>query len=323
MDLPQNTPLENEKPPQETIERENLPVVIGGGKDTNCFPQGVLDHIAKEIKDDIDEIWRLKGEEESRREHLGASVIGDDCSRRIWYEFRWVHQEKFNGRMHRLFQRGHDEEAKVIGHLRSIGFTVWDIDPGTGKQFRIYGASGHSGGSGDGIAMPPAKWADKLPKRLLVEFKTHNFKSFTNLVAKRVKLAKPKHYAQMCSYGASYDFDIGLYCAVNKNDDDLYFELLNLDHRHGIDYARKADDIIRAYEPPPKASLRPDHWECKLCHLNGVCHGGEPYEVNCRSCAFAEPQQGGIWFCHNYKQIIPAEFISQGCASHVEIGRIK
>jgi hypothetical protein len=298
---------------------EEAPIIEGGGNDLDMMPQGVLDEIAKQIRDDIDEACRLKGEEESPREHLGASVIGDDCSRRVWYEFRWVKFETFSGRMHRLFARGHAEEAKIIGHLRSIGFTVWDLDPATGKQFRVYGASGHTGGAKDGVATAPLKY--KLPKRFLLEFKTHNSQSFVKLTKDRVKLSKPRHYAQMCSYGAAYGYDIGLYCAVNKNDDDLYFELVRLDHKFGTDMARKADDIVRAYEPPPKVSMRKDHWECKMCYLSEICHGTEPYAINCRSCAYAEPQQGGEWFCHNYKQKIPAEYIPQGCQSHVEIGR--
>jgi hypothetical protein len=295
--------------------------IDGAGKDINCVPQGVLDAIAKQIREDIDEVSRLKGEEETPREHLGASVIGDDCSRKIWYGFRWVKREKFNGRMHRLFARGHAEEAKFIEHLRAIGFKIWDIDVQTGKQIRVYGASGHSGGALDGTGNAPEKY--KLPARFLLEFKTHNSQSFTKLIKDRLKLSKPKHYAQMCSYGAAYALDIGLYCAVNKNDDDLYFELVKLDHTLGRDYAAKADDIIRAYQPPPKASLRPDHWECKLCHLSGVCHDNDAYDINCRSCAFAEPQQGGKWYCHNYKQEIPGDFIPKGCAAHVEIGRTK
>lgn len=314
--------LENEKLEHSDDVRNNSPLIEGGGVNFAELPQSVLNLIAKEIKEDIDEVYRAKGEEEGRREHLGASVIGHDCTRRVWYEFRWVKREHFNGRMHRLFARGHAEEAKFITHLRAVGFTVWELDPSTGKQFRIYGASGHTGGAGDGIAAPAPKWADKLPKRFLTEFKTHNDKSFCNLVAKGVKIAKPIHYAQMCSYGAAYGFDIGLYCAVNKNDDDLYFELVKLDHAHGRDMADKADDVIRAYLPPPKLSMRPDHFVCKhQCHLYGVCHFGEPYEVNCRSCASAEPRQGGEWYCHKFQGTIPPDFIPQGCPSHTEIGR--
>ena len=40
------------------------------------------------------------------REHLGASEIGDPCSRKLWYLFRWVAVKKFDARMLRLFARG-------------------------------------------------------------------------------------------------------------------------------------------------------------------------------------------------------------------------
>jgi len=44
------------------------------------------------------------------RHHLGISIIGDDCSRKLWYSFRWVKLIQHEGRMRRLFNRGHHEE---------------------------------------------------------------------------------------------------------------------------------------------------------------------------------------------------------------------
>ena len=35
--------------------------------------------------------------------HLGASIIGKDCERALWYDFRWVTRWAFTGRMLRLF----------------------------------------------------------------------------------------------------------------------------------------------------------------------------------------------------------------------------
>lgn len=305
----------------EQLKQESLgPLLDGAGVDAGT-PQGVLDLIAAQIRDDIDAVCQVKGEDEPRRHHLGASVIGDECSRRLVYGFRWVKKEVFSGRMHRLFQRGHDEEAKIVALLRSVGFVVWEIDPNTEKQFRIYGVSGHSGGANDGVAWAPLKY--KLPSRFLLEFKSHNTKSFVHLIKDRIKVAKPNHYAQMCSYGDGYKFDIGMYCAVNKNDDDLYIELVKLDHRHGQDYAHRAEDLIRSTTLPPKLSIRPDHWACgeKMCYLRGVCHFGEPYDMNCRSCKFAEPVQDGAWYCQTFKSIIPKDYLEKGCPHHQEFGR--
>ena len=47
---------------------------------------------------------------ESSRAHLGASMIGRECNRALWYGFRWATVPNFPGRVLRLFKRGHDEE---------------------------------------------------------------------------------------------------------------------------------------------------------------------------------------------------------------------
>lgn len=63
---------------------------------------------------------------EKRRGHLGASAIGAKCARQIWYGFRWAWNEKHQGRMLRLFKRGHDEEFSFVSYLREAGAEVQD-----------------------------------------------------------------------------------------------------------------------------------------------------------------------------------------------------
>jgi hypothetical protein len=55
------------------------------------------------------------------RPHLGASQIGNDCNRALWYSFRWAVWPHFDGRTLRLFDRGQREEAVFVEELRRIG----------------------------------------------------------------------------------------------------------------------------------------------------------------------------------------------------------
>jgi len=59
------------------------------------------------------------------RTHLGASLIGRDCKRYLWYVFRWCRRSDTDGRRQRLFNRGHREEARFIEWLEGIGFRIW------------------------------------------------------------------------------------------------------------------------------------------------------------------------------------------------------
>lgn len=271
--------------------------------------------LADRIKADVN-AFCVKEFTDEHRNHIGASIIDHECSRFIWYVFRWVKFQFFDGRMLRLFNRGHLEEARFIQFLRGIGCQVWEVDPHTNKQFRIYGVQGHYGGSMDAGGITP--YFPDLP--MLMEFKTHNYKSFSHLLNKgSVALAKPMHYGQMCNYGKEYKFQYGLYCAVNKNDDDLYFEIVKLDWNHAHTLTNKAQDIVYAKTPPARISDQPSYFECKYCGFKDICHHGEAVEVNCRSCKQAVPADNGEWFCSRFNNIIPADFIKKGCEYHVSV----
>jgi len=58
------------------------------------------------------------------RAHLGGSFIGRKCSRQLWYNFRWALRPKHEGRILRLFERGHREEFSFVSYLRLIGIEV-------------------------------------------------------------------------------------------------------------------------------------------------------------------------------------------------------
>lgn len=242
------------------------------------------------------------------RHHLGISVIGDECSRKIWYGFRWIKLIQHDPRIRRLFQRGHKEEKEFEGFLMWAGFKIRGINPETDKQFRISAVNGHYGGSTDGIAL--IGWADDLP--IIVEYKTHNDKYFTELKEKKLRVAQPKHWSQMCGYGKDFKIKHGLYFALNKNTDEWYFEFVELDWNKGIELENKATDIIYSKLPPPKLNENPSYFKCKFCDFKDVCHGGEKAEKNCRSCVFASPIEDGAWSCDKHGKI-PKEFLVTGC----------
>lgn len=259
------------------------------------------------------------------RKHLGYSLAGHECTRYLWNTFRWLLLEEHEGQHRRLFQRGHKEEQNIIDLLRGAGWQVWDINPDTGTQYRVTHMSGHIGGSIDAIVQAPG-----VPFPFIGEFKTHSEKSFAVLAGPKVKYnqmrqgvqrsggvgvltAKPSHYVQMSSYGAEYKLDYGLYCAVNKDTDELYFEIVKLDHGAGKYATARLESVVGLETPPRKLSETPTYWQCKLCHFNGICHSNEAPEKNCRSCRFAAPAANGEWHCNWHKDNIPSTFIPSGC----------
>lgn len=274
------------------------------------------DSLARRISSEID-AWCVQKYTDEHRTHLGASVIGDDCLRKIWFSFRWCKTEIFDGRQLRLFNRGHLEEKRWIEWLRGINFTVWEVDPQTQKQFKIWAAHGHYGGSNDGVGQTP--YPELIGLNLLLEFKSHNAGSFKQLKDKGMIISKPQHYAQMCNYGRAFGLKYGMYCASGKNDDDHHIEIVELNWDHADDMTRKAEDIIFSPVPPPKIAMQSTHFECKYCPHKGPCHFNEPVEINCRSCRQAVPIENAQWACRLHNVILEPEFIKHGCRDHISI----
>jgi hypothetical protein len=230
------------------------------------------------------------------RSHLGASMIGRKCMRELWYSFHWVKKSINNGRMIRLFNRGHLEEARFVAILMTIGCNVWQFDE-NGKQFKITGVFGHYGGSLDAVVN---NCPDLEPDDVaLAEFKTHGDKSFQKLKLEGLKEAKPEHYVQMQTYMAKYKLKYGLYLAVNKNDDELYGEIITLDMEVCDTFEKRATTIITVDTPPKKISSNPAWKDCKYCSYVDTCHYGKAPDKNCRTCINARPRldDSRLWYC--------------------------
>ena len=112
-----------------------------------------------------------------------------------------------------------------------------------------------------------------------------------------------------------------IYVVVNKDNDEMYFEWVNLDHEYGYDMLMRAYSIIHApgNVPPPKAANSAAAPICKMCQFKNVCHYNEAVERNCRSCVNSQAAENGQWFCKLYQQIIPEDYIAKGCDNHVGI----
>ncbi len=250
------------------------------------------------------------------RAHLGASLIGTPCERAIWYSFRWASRARHTGRLLRLFETGNLAEARFVADLRRIGVTVLDLDPATGRQWRVRDAGEHFGGSMDAVAIgfpeAPKAWH-------VCEFKTHNLKSFSKLQAEGVAKSKPLHWAQMQAYMHLADIERAFYLAVCKDNDELYQERVPRDAEAGMRILAKAERIIDAPRPPTRISADPTWFECRLCDHHAVCHGGAAVERHCRSCLHAAPIAGGAWHCARHQVPLADREQRSGCAAHLLI----
>lgn len=310
-----------------------------------------LSKIAGQLSIDVDNYCNRKWKDE-HRSHLGASLIGDDCQRKLWFTYRWCGGDKPTPRLKRLFDRGHKEEDRFIDYLQGIGCKIYPFDPKWRLvnimhtdhyavveidritpnmlsvdvsddpyhirranelgitfpvQWRVSAVQGHFGGSLDGKGYLPENYPIK--EQILFEFKTHNDNSFQKLRKDGMKLSKPQHYAQCCVYGYLMKLNYVCYVAVNKDNDDLYFEVLPLNHKTGEMLIVKSERIITSQEPPPRLNENPNYWVCKMCAYRHICHAEGKPDKNCRSCKYAQPTENGQWGCTKHNQILNPEII--------------
>ena len=245
---------------------------------------------------------------EPPRAHMGASTLGHHCERWMWLSFRWAVQEKFKGRILRLFRRGNNEEHQIVSDLRAIGMSV------TGTQRRVEFGS-HVSGSLDGIG----KGVPGAPKtQHVLEFKTHSLKSFNDLEKNGVAKSKPMHFTQCQVYMHGVDLNRALYVAICKDDDRIYTERLEYDRDHALKAIAKGQRLALTDRLPPPISADPTWFECKMCAGHDFCHGSKTTkEVNCRTCAHITPLSDSTWHCAKWDDIVPTEAQHTGCESHV------
>ena len=247
----------------------------------------------------IKRYWKQRGESQPSRGYLGASSIGAPCARQLWYSFRKCSKPNFDGRLYRLFDRGHKEELRFVEELRGIGCEVHEFDA-DGNQFEVIACDGHFKGHTDGCALgvpeAPKTWH-------LLEMKTASNKSFNSTKKHGVEKDKPQHFAQMQVYMHLTGLTRALYMVVNKDNDELYTERLRYNSTRAKAYIDKAQMIINATTPPERISDDAESFACKFCDARELCHGTSETsavpvaEIHCRNCVHSTPIEGGKWSC--------------------------
>jgi len=276
--------------------------------------------------------------EDWRRPHLGASIVGKECERSVWYAFRWAQDPGFPGRILRLFNTGEREEERLTSDLINAGVIVHEADQSTGQQFKVIGLDGHLGGSmdgaGKGFVEAPDSWH-------VLEYKTSSDYAFKKLEKEGCFSAKPEHYYQMMIYMGGAGLKRAAYLVRNKNTDDLYLEFIKFNAGEYSKIMNRAKRIIQAENPPERAGEFISKIPCKWCNYNEMCLGYKKKapvmrlpEFNCRTCAHSEPilfdpdqkptvsmrkdeDHEGVWACHAKGGNLDEDQQRSGCELHL------
>ena len=253
-----------------------------------------------------------KEDQDWRRPHLGASKIGTECERELWYGWRWAVKPvmgrgdnfEHEGQMRRLLERGEREELWLARDLRRAGVKLKTKDPKTKKQYRVTALGGHFGGSMDGRGRG-FKEAPSIEH--VWECKTSARIPWNAILKHGVEARKELHYAQMQVYMGLTGLEWAMYFSVNKDNDLIYQARVPFDEDAFKSLMLKAERIVFADKAPMRikedeayatgAIEIPAFYKCNLCDAKDLCHRGHAtVEINCRTCAHAIVSED-CWAC--------------------------
>lgn len=277
----------------------------------------------------VDEHVARIGNLERSRHYLGASAIGGECERALWYSFHWVDREVFGAETIKRFEDGHRGEDIMAARLRLVpDIQLHAVDPRSGQQFEVVACNGHFRGHLDGAILgvyeAPKTWhvwehkscGEKVQAELVKCITEHGEKG-------ALKAWKPVYYAQAQVYMKLTGMHRHFLTVSTPGERSTISVRTDYCGADAKEYLDRAGRIIAATEPPARISEKPEFYLCKhLCGFREVCHERKVPAVNCRTCAHSTPVmdgEHGAWSCARADAgvSIPVDVQRTGCPSHI------
>jgi hypothetical protein len=228
-----------------------------------------LEPINVSINEMIERASLAKHASDTPRGYLGASLIGDECSRKV--QFEWLCGSSFPARVRSIFARGHFFEAESKQQLVDAGFVFAPTE-----ALGFIAAGGLMAGHADGII-------DRVPEELNPHFATPSVWECKGLNAKNFRaverdgLAKvfPKYAAQVALYQAFLRVtNPALITIINADTCERLHFTVEFDARLAQEASDRAVHVIeatRAGELLPRLDPSLEDFRCKFCSHRNRC----------------------------------------------------
>jgi hypothetical protein len=256
------------------------------------------------------------------RPYLGMSAIGNECSRQLWYSFRWCDKPHFDAATLKRFEDGHRTEDLIVARLAAIPeLTVHAVDPNTNYQFGFRDIDGHFRGHMDGVCLgliqAPKSWH---VLEIKCSAKLGDLDKAKAAVGEKNALLKwnETYYAQAVLYMDYAEIDRHYLVCVSPGGREETSVRTNADPDAARALRMKAYNIIYAQYAPPRISESPDFYKCRWCDFADVCHGQKMPEANCRTCLHSTPARDSLWHCARWDRML-SDKEQDGCPAHLFI----
>ncbi len=257
---------------------------------------------------------------EKRRPYLGMSSLGNECSRQLWYGFRWVQRITFKAQTLRYFEDGHRTEDMVAERIKAVpGIELTTHGP-DGRQLGWKDFGGHLRGHADGILTGLLQ----APKtRHLWENKAVNDKKFKKL--EKLKAINEKvalsiwdftYYAQQVLYMDYEGLTRSWMTVTTPGGRHQIGVRTEEDPAEAIKLKAKAERIIFSDSPPNIVSDSDKMPPCLFCDHKEICRGRQAADRNCRTCCHTTPERDGTWSCGKFEEVVDYDRQTKGCSLH-------
>lgn len=223
-------------------------------------------------------ICKQMGNTKERRDYLGASLIGNECSRQIWYEYVGAEKADFEAETLWNFERGHREEDILIDRLRLVpGIEIWTKD-NDGKQYGFSDLDGKFRGHVDGFV----RGLLQAPKTVhVLEIKSSGHKKFGEFKKSKEKFGDKlalknwnmNYWVQAQIYMLEFKLERHYTIVGLAGCTDMESCRTEFDRDIALHYKDRANMIINSKTPPSRISEKSDYFQCKWCSFAKVCHG--------------------------------------------------
>jgi hypothetical protein len=211
-------------------------------------------------------IEKIVSPKEKPRDYIGASGIGEECVRAVWYSYNGSDKEEFSPRIQRILETGKILEDYVISLLEQTGMTIERACDENNWHTYVAKNQPYFRGHFDGIIRKPKSLVGAL------EIKSANDARYTQFVKMGLKKWSPMYYAQAQSYMGMSGFDKTFVVVLNKNSSAIMDETILFDAPFYDSLCKKAAYVHQLTAPPPRVSESPIWHQCKMCKFRKECH---------------------------------------------------
>lgn len=212
----------------------------------------------------------LQGE---RRKYLGGSRLGEECARKLQYEYEGADTRPINAKTHIIFGLGHAGEDLVAALLKAAGFDLRTARQ-DGRQFGFETAKGRIKGHIDGVVCGGP--AELGPYPYLWENKWVGAKYWQAIVKNGVRAERPVYAGQVATYQAYMELTANpaLFSFGNRDTGEIAFERLPFDAKLAQECTDRGVLVIQASEAKerlPRPYANADFFKCRMCEFNKEC----------------------------------------------------